>query len=270
MMISVKYTLLLLSLVFASVPEAIAAPVGTRSVNVKAMRRRDTEREHMRRAHHSATVGSYVARDTIPVARQVDPAAAVAVPVAAREPIIQETRHEPHTEELPGPAKMTRRHHAKNEARGSTPLPRELPRFKRDVLASRKSDATDANVARAADASPTPTPTSTPTLAARHHDHDVIQTPTIDITSVPATPAPTHNAKRAVVTPKPLVDPAAPTPTGGNNVRREPDSTSIHSDAPAPTPDTKAGLVNHVREPQPEPVRPIRMFRRVASLSLAS
>ncbi|KAG6915134.1 hypothetical protein DXG01_013098 [Tephrocybe rancida] len=299
-MISVKYTLLLVTLAFGSVPEAWAAPVGTRSVNVKAMRRMEMEREHMRRSHHSAT--SFVQRDvpvavTVPVAaravdivpvvtRGADPVPVVAreadpVPVLAREadpaPVVAREadatvaeRHEPHvTSPTPTPTRMARRHHAKNEARGSLPLPRELPRFKRDEVARRKTDATDANIARNTtdpvkrEPAGAPQATSTPVTKEKRDPSPSVHSETV------AQPAATFNPKDKRNKPEPMtssVDPL-PTPTPDAKDKREPaPEPSVHENSaqPKPTPDAK-----DKREPVPAPelnarapVRPIVMFRR--------
>jgi len=147
-MISVASTLLLVSMVFGTVPAAWAAPVGTRNLDVRSMRRMDArELTGMRREHHSAT--SVVPRD-----------ADVPVPVVARAGAPEPVQPDPATEKTSKP-KM-RRHHAKNEEKGADAKPRAMPRFKRDAVprrerapsasnpevVARKEDATSSNIAR--------------------------------------------------------------------------------------------------------------------------
>ncbi|KAH0581732.1 hypothetical protein J132_10874 [Termitomyces sp. J132] len=197
-MITIAYAVLLVSLTFGIVPEAWAAPIGTRTVHVKTMRRMPFEKEHMRRVHHSAM--SMVQRDDVRVATVEAEPFLQSVSIVAREPATttpaviagRETtssvkpisvaardtppsavtaRHEGPHHNLPKSAssdtttsteskEFSRRHHAKNEARGVPATPRALPRFKRDeagrqsvskdkeVLQKRKTSASDANVAR--------------------------------------------------------------------------------------------------------------------------
>ncbi|KAG6828343.1 hypothetical protein H0H87_002355 [Tephrocybe sp. NHM501043] len=255
-MISVKYTLLLLSLAFTSVPEAWAAPVGTRSVNVKAMRRMEMEREHMRRSHHSAVEGSFVVRDPAPVTP--DPS----TPVVAREPapvvaraddstVVERTVTQP----FPVSGKMMRRHHLKNEGRGSLPPPRPLPRFKRDEnakrehtpeLVERKTDATDANVARNLT---NPAPRDVPAAAGGK--------PTADTKRELQPTGHVNNEKRE---PAPL--PTSETSPDAKKEKREPASVHSETATPAPTPDSKNEKRAPEPTPAPEPIRPIRMFRR--------
>ncbi|KAG6889646.1 hypothetical protein C0995_015761 [Termitomyces sp. Mi166 len=194
-MISVAYALLVVSLAFGNGFEAWAAPVGTRSVHVQSMRRMPFEKEHMRRAHHSAT--SVVQRDNVPVAvvaREPEPAPIVD-PVFPQElvlgqtpnldstPIVANTGSDLRTSasgsasletgsipvslDIPLITKSSvRRHDVKNEARGTPVVRRALPRFKRDEagrrsvgdkLKERKSDVSDENVAREP-REPQPTP----------------------------------------------------------------------------------------------------------------
>ncbi|KAF5380046.1 hypothetical protein D9615_006151 [Tricholomella constricta] len=142
-MISVASTLLLVSLVFGSVPSAWAAPIGTRDTDVRAMRRMERAENFnpARREHHSATSAVPRADDPAPiVARADDPvtvvarAGAVDPADAAKEPIAKVA------------IRNMRRHHAKNE-QDKDVKPRALPRFKRDAI-PRREDATSSNVAR--------------------------------------------------------------------------------------------------------------------------
>ncbi|KAG6867516.1 hypothetical protein C0993_001779 [Termitomyces sp. T159_Od127] len=168
-MISAAYTLLLISLVFGTVPGAWAAPVGTRNVHVKTMRRAPFEKEHMRRVHHSAT--SVVQRDdvhgavaalgpavTSTVASPAHAAPRVLVPVhnapRSSESVPVVARHAGHQQSDTAIPETTRRHHAKNEARGGV---RAVPRFHRDEAerrgvgkdqGKREDSASDANVTR--------------------------------------------------------------------------------------------------------------------------
>ncbi|GLB39326.1 hypothetical protein LshimejAT787_0604880 [Lyophyllum shimeji] len=175
-MISVASTLLLVSLVFGTVPSASAAPIGTRNLDVKSMRRMQAEeltrrvdtREltGMRRDHHSAT--SYVPRDD-------DTPTPVAVVARAGSPEVVKPNPDltattsTSPSPSPSPKPKMRRHHAKNEDKGTgtDAKPRALPRFKRDAIprreheqqirststsepevVARKEDASSSNVAR--------------------------------------------------------------------------------------------------------------------------
>jgi hypothetical protein len=144
-MISVAYTLLLVSMVFGTVPSAWAAPVGTRNLDVKSMRRMEARQlTGMRREHHSAT--SVVPRDD-------DPVAAVVARAGAPEDVKPNTATKPLKRNI-------RRHHAKNEDKDKDAQPRAMPRFKRDLIAkrersgsnpevvARKEDAGSSNIAR--------------------------------------------------------------------------------------------------------------------------
>ncbi|KAF8067594.1 hypothetical protein FPV67DRAFT_1492595 [Lyophyllum atratum] len=144
-MISVAYTLLLLSMVFGTVPSAWAAPVGTRHLDVRSMRRMEARQlTGMRREHHSAT--SIVPRDD-------DPVAAVVARAGAPEDVKPDI-----TAKLA--KRNVRRHHAKNGDKDKDAQPRALPRFKRDAIArrersgsrsevvARKEDAGSSNIAR--------------------------------------------------------------------------------------------------------------------------
>lgn len=133
-MISVAYTLLLVSLVFGTVPSAWAAPVGTRNMDVKAMRRMATEPAPiMRREHHSAT--SYVPRDDDPIP---------VVAARARDPELVTPE--------PTPRRGSRRHRAKHGVRGTDAPSRPMPRFKRDEVSKRVSAEQPEVVARKEDA----------------------------------------------------------------------------------------------------------------------
>jgi len=96
-MISIASTLLLVALVFSSVPSTFAAPVGTRALDVATMRRMDATNAHVaRREHHSARSVVPDDSNTIKIEKEKAP-------------------------------RVTRRHHAKNIA----------PRYVKDAVPRR-------------------------------------------------------------------------------------------------------------------------------------
>jgi len=158
-MISVASTLLLASLVFGTVPSVSAAPVGTRAMNVREMRRMELQRSQpvRSRSHHSAI--ARVTRDT-PVADSIVPRTedTVAAAVVARADAPPSNPNSSNTTTTV--VQKMRRHYETPNV--DTP-PRSVPRFKRDETAkrstpdaasavhARKEDATESNVARARD-----------------------------------------------------------------------------------------------------------------------
>jgi len=248
-MISVASTLLLVSLVFVSVPSASAAPVGTRSMNVKEMRSMEFQRSQpvLRRAHHSAIapVIRELAESVVP--RTEDIVAAAVVARAGAPPSNPNNSNTTTTVQ-----KMRRRHGTPD-----TDTPRRAPpRFKRDetvrrsvtpdavsAIQARKEDATESNVARARSADMIIT-------RAQDSSNDVESRDNV----VPPNPTPTAIGKRRLD----LSDPQdAHRQANGHPARSEPNATSIAS--------TKREEVVEVADMAAKrdgPIRPIAMFRR--------
>jgi len=243
-MISVASTLLLVSLVFGTVPSAWAAPVGTRHMDVKSMRRMETQHwPPMRREHHSAT--SYVPRDDKPA------------PVVARAGT---------TEPVPPaaePKRVVRRNQAKREDQDKASPRKPVPRFKRDQVAKhersdstpkrevdpRKQDAASSNIARS---EPAKREASTAAPVDQHKRADTTPPTNVERAEPSATPVKTvvprhhHNGGGG-----PKKDCGKPDPSS-----QTPDTTT--------TPETKREEVKEVfkKRHETKPIQPIAIFRR--------
>lgn len=267
-MISVASTLLLVSMVFGTVPAAWAAPVGTRNLDVRSIRRMDArELTGMRREHHSAT--SVVPGD-----------ADVPVPVVARAGAPEPVQPDPTTEE-PSPSKpKMRRHHAKNQEKGADAKPRAMPRFKRDAIprresasnpevVARKEDATSSNIARE-DETVKRAPVGTGSVEKDpKSDAEKRDVPAASPRHPVTEPKPVDPTKRDA----PAVDPAeSSTPKvasrhhhGGNGPKDGMDKKDPSTEAPGANPGAKREEVKEetaTKREETKPIKPIAIFRR--------